>query len=216
MDSKPPVIEAIEAGDLEQLRALLAADKSLARMRDATGVSPIMHALYRHREDMLDLLLPAAPGLDIFEATSLGHAKRVAELLRADPGLATNWSGDGFTALHFACFFSREEIALLLLQHGASVTAAARNPMKVTPLHSAAAAQDLSLVRALLEHGALPDARQQQGWTALHAAAQQGNQALAELLLQYGADRTLANDEGITPAALARKNGHPQIAALLA
>ncbi len=216
MDSKPPVIEAIEAGDLERLRALLAEDKSLARMRDAKGVSPVMHALYRHREDMLDLLLPAAPGLDIFEATSLGHVKRVAELLRVDPGLATNWSGDGFTALHFACFFSREEIALLLLQHGASVTAAARNPMKVTPLHSAAAAQDLSLVRALLEHGALPNARQQQGFTALHAAAQQGNQALAELLLQYGADRSLTNDDGITPAALAAKNGHAEIAALLA
>ncbi len=215
MESKPALIEAIAAGDLEQLRVVLASDQSLARMRDANGVSPIMHALYRHREDMLDLLLPAAPELDIFEATSIGHIKRVVQLLRLDPGLATNWSGDGFTALHFACFFSREEIALLLLQHGASVTAAARNPTKVTPLHSAAAAQDLSLVRALLEHGALPDARQQQGFTALHAAAQQGNQALAELLLQYGADRTLANDEGITPAALAAKNGHAEIAALL-
>jgi ankyrin repeat protein len=209
------IADVIQAGDVERLRALLTQDPSLASARDRSGVSPIMFALYQNRKDMLELLLAVAPELDIFEATSTGRMERVKELLDRDPGFATQWSADGFTPLHFACFFGHEPIVLLLLRHGADVAAASRNPMRVTPLHSAAAARNLPIVRALLGHGAPPDARQQQGWTALHAAAQHGDRALAELLLQHGAERAVPNDDGVTPAALARQRGHAEIAELL-
>lgn len=215
MDNQAAVIAAIQTPDVDQLRTLLNQEPSLASARDASGVSAVMHALYRHRTDLLKLLLATKPELDIFEAASLGNGERVAELLRRDPALASSWSGDGFTPLHFACFFGREATATLLLQHGASPSVEAKNPMKVMPLHSAAAAHNLAIVRALLEHGAPPNARQQLGWTAIHEAAQHGNKAMVELLLKYGADRACANDEGRTPAELAIKNGHREIAELL-
>jgi ankyrin repeat protein len=208
------VIAAVQAGDAERLRTLLAANASWAA-RDANGVSAIMHALYLRREDLLSLLLATAPALDIFEAAGTGRIERVEELLRSDPAIISQWSADGFTALHFACFFGREEVAGLLLRHGADAAAVARNPMQVTPLHSASAGRNLEIARVLLEHGAPPNARQQQGWTALHSAAQHGDKALVELLLKHGADRFAANDDGVTPAALARKNGHAEIAGLL-
>jgi uncharacterized protein len=210
------IAEVIQAGDIEDLRALLAQDPTLASARDRSGISAIMFALYQNRKDMLELLLAAAPELDIFEATSAGRIERVGALLRRDPGLAAHWSPDGFTPLHFACFFGQEAVALLLLQHGADVAAVSRNPMQVMPLHSAAATRSLAIARALLGHGAPPNARQQQGWTALHAAAQHGDRGLAELLLQHGADRALTNDDGVTPAALARQRGHTELADLLA
>jgi ankyrin repeat protein len=210
------ITDLVQAGDVEGLRAVLAQDPTLASARDRSGVSAIMFALYQNRKDMLELLLAVAPEIDIFEATSTGRIERVDELLRHNPGLATQWSADGFTPLHFACFFGQEAIALLLLQHGADVAAVSRNPMQVTPLHSAAATRNLSIARSLLSYGAQPNARQQQGWTALHAAAQHGDRALAELLLKHGADRTLANDDGVTPAALARQRGHAELAELLA
>jgi uncharacterized protein len=216
VDPQIGITEIIQAGDIETLGALLVQDPSLASARDRSGVSAIMFALYQNRKDMLELLLAAGPELDIFEAASTGCLERVDDLLRRDPGLAAHWSADGFTPLHFACFFGQEAIALLLLQHGADAAAASRNPMRVTPLHSAAAARNLSIVRALLGHGAPPDARQQKGWTALHAAAQHGDRALAELLLKHGADRAPANEDGVTPAALARQRGHGELAELLA
>lgn len=216
MSSSSEVIAAVQSGDLEKLRPLLAAEPSLAAARDGSGISAIMHALYHRRKDIADLLLAAHPELDIFEATAAGRSQRVAELLRRDPALARSWSADGFTALHLAAFFGQEAIAVLLLQHGADASAEARNTMKVTPLHSAAAAHNLAIVRALLERGAPANARQQLGWTTLHEAAQNGDNAMVQLLLKHGADPNLANDDGITPAQLAGKKGHTEIAKLLA
>ncbi len=129
--------------------------------------------------------------------------------------LANAWSADGFTPLHFACFFAQQEMASFLLQHSADPNAVARNPMKVAPLHSATAARNLPIVTILLTHGASPDVQQQQGWTPLHSAAQHGDRAMAELLLKHGANRFVASDDGVTPAALATKNGHAEIAKLL-
>jgi len=215
VNNHPEVIAAIQAGDLESLRVLLAETPVRALARDEAGVSAIMHTLYRRRADMVDLLLAAAPELDIFEAASLGRVERAAELLQQDANLANAWSPDGFTALHFACFFAQEEMSAFLLQHDAAPNAVARNPMKVTPLHSAAAARNLPIVTILLTHGASPNVHQQQGWTPLHSAAQHGDRAMTELLLKHGADRFATSDDGATPASLAAKSGHAEIAKLL-
>jgi uncharacterized protein len=206
------VLAAIETGNVNQLRQLLAEDRSLGAARDAGGVSALMQALYRHRKDMVELLRAARPELDIFEAASLGRPDLVEDMVTRDPRLANARSGDGFTPLHFAAFFGEESVARVLLEHHADAGAVANNPMQVMPLHSAAAARNLPIVRALLEHGAPVNARQQKGWTALHAAAQQGDQAMVELLLKYGANPNAKNDDGHTPDHIAHEKGHIEIA----
>jgi ankyrin repeat protein len=206
------VIAAIESGNANQLRVLLAEDRSLGGARDAGGVSALMQALYRRRKDMVELLRTARPDLDIFEAASLGRPDLVEDMVTRDPRLANARSGDGFTPLHFAAFFGEESVARMLLEHHADAGAVANNPMQVMPLHSAAAARNLAIARALLEHGAPVNARQQKGWTALHAAAQHGDQAMVELLLKYGANPNAKSDDGHTPDQLAHEKGHVEIA----
>jgi ankyrin repeat protein len=210
--ARAEVITAVQAGDAGKLRSLLDSDPALGGARDENGVSALMHALYRQRPDLADLLRAAHPELDIFEATSLGRSDLVEDLLERDPRLAHVWSGDGFTALHFAAFFGQESCARVLLEYHADAGAIAKNAMQVTPLHSAAAGRNLTIVRALLEHGASVNARQQQGWTALHEAAQSGDQAMVELLLKHGANPNARNDSGVTPEELAESKGHEQIA----
>jgi len=206
------VIAAVEAGDADRLRAVLAEDRNLAAARDGSGVSALMHALYRQRKDMVDVLRAGRGDLDIFEVTSLGRPDLVEELLSRDPRSANARSGDGFTPLHFAAFFGQESVARVLLEHHADAGAIANNGMQVMPLHSAAAGRNLAIARALLEHGAPVNARQQKGWTALHAAAQHGDQPMVELLLKYGANPNAKNDDGLTPDQLAQEKGHVEIA----
>ncbi|HST12020.1 MAG TPA: ankyrin repeat domain-containing protein [Terriglobales bacterium] len=212
MAGNEDVIAAIESGNANQLKELLAADRSLGAAHDASGVSALMQALYRQRKDMVEMLRMARPDLDIFEAASLGRPDLVEDMVTQNPRLSNARSGDGFTPLHFAAFFGEESVARVLLEHHADAGAVANNPMQVMPLHSAAAARNLAIARALLEHGAPVNARQQKGWTALHAAAQHGDQAMVELLLKYGANPNAKNDEGRTPDEVADEKGHVDIA----
>jgi len=216
--------ELLQAGDVDGLRQTLELDSSAAEACDAAGVSLLMQSLYRGHCDLAELIASRQNALDIFEAASLGRLDRLKQCIR--DGSATDArsvdlpsldlpSKDGFTALHFACFFGQPEAARVLLENGASVDAVAANPTQVMPLHSAASVRNLEAARLLLDHGASVNARQQAGWVPLHAAAQNGDRPMVELLLQRGADPTLANHQGNTPAMIAKEKGHNEIADLL-
>ena len=219
MENSQGGFELLQAGDADTLRQLLEREPAVAEARDANGVSLLMHSIYRGHRDLAELIANKKKALDIFEAAALGRLDRLKQCIRdasaIDSRSIDSRSKDGFTALHFACFFGQPEAARLLIESGAAVDAVAANPMQVMPLHSAASARNLEAARLLLEHGAPVNARQQGGWVPLHAAAQNGDRSMVELLLKHRADPKLANDDGKTPAVLAREKGHEQIAALL-
>ena len=106
-----------------------------------------------------------------------------------------------------------------LLAAGADPNLAARNAMRVAPIHSAVANQDaavaLTITTALLAHGAQVNVAQEGGYTPLHETAFHGDAALTDLLLRHGADPRAPTSEGVTPLALAEKHGHAEIAARL-
>ncbi len=155
----------------------------------------------------------------IFGAAAEGNRAALETAVRADPLVLAARSPDGFTPLHLACFFGRTAAAVWLVKEGAPVNEAADNETRVAPLHSAVAGADaaarLTIARALLDHGADPNARQQKGFTALHAAALHGDEALVRLLLERGAEPALATDDGRTAADLARETGHPAVATMV-
>jgi uncharacterized protein len=217
MASKAPaMIEAVRSGDADAVRELLAEDPSLAAIRNEQGLSMLLQACYLRRLDLVELLLSAGPSLDIFEASALpGTHDRAVELLDADPQSVATWSCDGFSPLHLAAYFGRDDIARLLLERGADTNAQARNAMALRPLHSAAAGRALNIVRALLERGAEVNVQQHGGWTALHAAAANGDFPMTELLLARGASPGLLSDDKRTALDLATEKGHTEVVALL-
>ena len=198
------VFDLIDAGDADALRHALDLDPELAGTRNADGLSPVLYALYNGKQELVEPLLDANPPLDVFDAAAVGRTRGLEELLDAEPGLAQEWSRDGFTALHLAAFFGQEDSAKILVERDADVNLVARNAnIHVTPLHSAAAGSHPGIVRLLLEHGADPNAAQDGGFTPLHSAAQNDDRESAEALLEAGADPSLTSDEGKTPADLA-------------
>jgi uncharacterized protein len=207
--------DAITRGDASAARSALAADPNLVNARNAAGVSAVLTTLYHRKKDVLDLLLEANPSLDGFDASALGRTDQLRRILATVPGLATAWSGDGFTALHLACFFGHLSAARLLLDGGADADAVSRNPMKVRPLHSAAAAGQTAIVALLLDRGADVNAQQEGGWTALHAAAHAGHLEMAEILIRRGAGPEIKSSDGRTAADMAREKADSRILQLL-
>ena len=212
MATAADLVEAVNAGDAERVRAILAEDPSLVASRDAAGVSVLMLARYRFDREVTDALLTADPELDVFEAAALGYVDRLRERLMDDAGAASAFSPDGFTALHFAAFFGKAEAARILLEHGASVDVYTRNPFANQPLHAAAAGRHIEVCRVLIAAGADVNATQHGGFAPLHEAAQLGDAEMTELFLSAGADPTAAADDGKTPADVAAAAGHIDLA----
>ncbi len=198
---------AIDAGDTDEVGAILDAEPSLAWARDADGVSALMRARYRADPGPIEAIQSRVAAMDLVEAASAGDLDRLTELLAYDPASVDARSADGFTALHVAAYFGRDHAARLLVTHAADVDARGTGWMTGTPLHSAASGRHADVVAVLLEAGADPNARQSGGWTPLHAAAHNGDLASAAMLLASGADPSATNDEGVGVLEMAHASG---------
>ena len=209
------VFSLISEGAGDELRSRLEDNPAQAAERNSMGLSAVLWAKYHGRQDLVELLVAAQPGLDCFDLSALGRVDALGEALREDPELVRGRSADGFTALHLACFFGHPDAVRLLLAGGADADAVAEGATAVRPLHSAAAARSSEIVDLLLAASVDVDARQQGGFTALQAAARQGLTDMVRALVKAGADAKLANDAGQTAADLAAEAGHGEIVQLL-
>ncbi|HKZ02095.1 MAG TPA: ankyrin repeat domain-containing protein [Pyrinomonadaceae bacterium] len=207
---------AVKQGDAARVKGMLKDNPALAQAKDQNGLSPLMTAAYYRKKEVVAALLEAGMELNIFEAAATGQAERLRSLLSEDPSVATAFSSDGFTPLGLAGFFGHRQNVELLLNAGADVNAASREAMKVTPLHSAAAAKDVGIAGILIEHGANVNAKQpESGFTPLHEAAANGDMEFASLLVNRGAEVNAEMNDGKTPLAFALERNQSAMAAFL-
>ncbi len=211
MDLSAQFLTAVQNGDLEEVTQLLAQQPDLASAHTASGLSAVLLAAYYGHPAIARLMAGRRSDLDIFEASAVGDLERVNALVSARPEIANAFAPDGFQPLGLASFFGHYAVAHFLVECGAEVNSASRNPQKVMPLHSAAASRSLDIARLLLEHGADPDARQLDDFTPLHEAAANGQLELVSLLLAHGADVNLSQKPGQTALSFAQKAGHQEV-----
>ena len=153
-------------------------------------MTELLEALHTGNNERVSALLAQNPKLNVFEASALGRADRVRQLVTADPSLANAYGDDGFQPLTLACFYGHIEAAMVLLDAGADPNTLGRNQyIQTNALHAAAASENkdeatrYELCKLLLDRGADPDIPQgTDEFRAIDAARQNGDKRLEELL----------------------------------
>lgn len=158
------VFEAAAVGDADRVRALVAADTSLARTYAPDGFHALGLAAFFHHPAVVTVLIAA--GADV---------------------QAPSRNGMAVTALHSAVADGGDrDCALALIHAGADVQARQRHGW--TALHGAAEAGDRVVVEALLAAGADPDARHDGGKRPAELAREKGHLDIARLLERDAGD----------------------------
>jgi ankyrin repeat protein len=216
-DAADRVAAAVEAGDEEAVRTLIAADPTVAAARDSRGRSLLLLALFHRLDGAAAVLLEhRGDDLDALEAAATGQVPRLRDLLAADrDAVLAARTPEGFDAVGLAAFLGGPEAVGILLRHGADPEGDPHNQLGVRPVHAAAAARDAAAMRRLLEAGADPDTPQREGIVALHAAAMHDDVDTARTLLEHGADAGRRADDGRDPLAFAEGAGAERVVALL-
>jgi hypothetical protein len=137
------VKEAIHAGDVDQLRELLAADRSRANALIRWGKNDCIgtHPLHYISDAIFEGVLDRAKAVPLVDA-----------LLAAGSNVDFHEPGKGETPLMGAASLGAEEVGLRLLDAGAAV--GIRGLFDETPLHWAANMGLHRLVRRMIEAGA--------------------------------------------------------------
>lgn len=206
--SRDDVFKAIDVADASLLKEILENDPALASARSNDGLSAVLFSLYIGKPELAEIILTYEPELDLFDLSALGGAAQISHLLATDQKEVHEYSGDGFTALHLACYFGQADVAQLLLDNGAEIDKVAMNGSDLRPLQSAVANCHLDVVKVLLKFG--PDINVQMigGFTPLMSATALGDEEMVELLTSHGADQSLKANDGRTAADFTKLSGN--------
>jgi ankyrin repeat protein len=132
----------------------------------------------------------------------------------ANPDTVDN---QGYTALQRAAIAGNLELVILLVQHGANLTALSRNQFGDLPIHLAVAYGHENIVHWMLDNGVPVDIRNRLGATPLHSAAHNSRLAIARFLLDKGAavNAKVTNSDNRTPLHEAAATGSVDLVELL-
>ena len=158
---------------------------------------------------------PSPPGGTPLHYAAVCGLHRIARSLAIEHSQDVDSRGfdDNSTPLYVASTYGHVEVARVLLEQGADVTA--RDIDGNTPLHVASKEGHVEVVRILVECGANATPRDNDGNTPLHVASKEGHVGIARFLVDHGADLMACKMGGGTSLHMASIHGHTDVARLL-
>ena len=189
---------AIAEGRIDVLRLLIERGADL-NARNADGRMPLHDCFELNHDDFAKILLDAGAVPDACTAAAYGMHDQLEQILESDPANANDLT-TGNSPLSWAAFGHQPKSATILFQHGA---VADRPPYDACAWGPAAMVNSTDVARVLLEHGAKPNWRDEEGNTPIHRVIQSrivlDPAKFIQLLIDFGADVRLRNRAGRTP-----------------
>lgn len=204
--------DAIRAGDVAAVRALLDQDSTLLSAKNAQSQSPVLFSIYNRQKEICDFFVSRGAMLELHEAAAAGDLARVRELVEKDAALARSYSPDGFPVVALAAFLGNLEIAKYLHTKGADINAAATNGSGYTAMTGAVTSGHAEIVKWLLENGAEPNYRYSNNYSPFLNAAANGHLEILKLLQSHGADLHAKTNDGKNALAYAEERKHADVA----
>jgi ankyrin repeat protein len=207
---------AIQANDLETVKALISQDSTLANTKTPEGSTPLHFAAKFGHPFVIHHLVSCNADLNCLDAEGMSPlmlATKSCQLmamqalceLHVDVNLC---NPGGASALHYASAAGDVKILEALVQNKA-------NPVcegGASPLHWAMKAGDVAPAAFLLDECKVPlDVTDDANCTALHVAAADGNADLALFLLERGSNPNAKSKTGATPLHLAAQHERMEI-----
>ena len=219
------LVRGVKTEKAEEIRKILSRI-SAARRRSAQPINRLAHLLSNPRlsteastlvdtltEDTINSVDTHDGYTPLMSACAAGHTSVVRKLLKKGANVNVK-DYDDVTPLMLACSGPYPTIANLLLDHVADPSATSHDDG--TALHIASEKYELRhVLRRMLEQGANPNSKDDEGDTPLHVAASNNMTTNAGYLIRYGADVNATNKEGITPLMEAILESNEQAARLL-
>jgi hypothetical protein len=189
---------AIAEGKIDVLRLLIERGADL-NARNADGRLPLHDCFELNHDDFAKILLDAGAIPDACTAAAYGMHYQLEQILERDRASANDLT-TGNSPLSWAAFGHQPKSAEILFRHGAIAN---RPPYDACAWGPAAMVNSTDVARVLLEHGANPNWRDEEGNTPIHRVIQSrivlDPAKFIQRLLDFGADVSLRNREGRTP-----------------
>ena len=217
-----PLYYAAFCGFYDLVERLIMKHPEQVNARGGRILAPLPAALHKKHFRVANLLYSHGAVVDVRddeERTPLRLASHDAQvdIMRwlLDHGADVNArTSSGLTPLSGAAAGMHVDAVQLLLEHNADINSQSGG---ITALSRAlgSEAEEVSILRQLLEHGADPNIRTWYDSTPLHQASSYGLLEAARLLLSYGAKVDEKDGKGRTSFQLAASEGHYEITKLL-
>ncbi|OWF54450.1 E3 ubiquitin-protein ligase mind-bomb-like isoform X2 [Mizuhopecten yessoensis] len=161
--------------------------------------------------DMLKVQPPVqAASANIVQAAAQNDINTIQQVLSQKPD-KVNFSQDGKTALHLACYEGHSQVVTLLLKYNANLDL--QDGEGDSALHYAAFGKETETMKQLLNAGAKVNIVNKAGHSPLHISIGKACEEAVEILVRHGSDVNIKADDGDTTMhdAVQQRMGQPRI-----